>query len=172
MRAEKSRPECTDQLYDYLNSVETGDKSNREGLAARCYFTALFGRGFVRHAPDSTNAALNYGYALILSTVSRALVLHGYSTALGIHHISRVNRFNLSCDLMEPFRPFVDLQVYRQGERSFDKLFKRELIASLQKRVLYGGRHCILEDAVSDFSLRTCRLMTDCRGELPEVRFD
>ena len=168
----KCRATVPDALYEYLNNVQSGDKDNREGLAARIYFRALFGNDFIRYAPDDINAALNYAYSLVLSTVSRALVMYGYSTVLGIHHISRSNRFNLSCDLMEPFRPFMDVLVYRHRARSFDKIFKRELIKGLQQRLIYNSRHMTMEDAIASFVLHCTKMLTEGKTNLPEVYFD
>lgn len=98
-------------LHKFIKEVTVGDKTNREGLSAKMFFRALYGSEFVRMADDVINAALNYGYAIIRSAVSKTLVAYGYNCVLGIHHISETNPFNLAEDLMEPLRPIVDLWV-------------------------------------------------------------
>ena len=98
-------------LRTYLCQIEPRDATNREGHAAKVYFNALFGMDFTRSEENLTNAALNYGYSMILSAFNREIVAHGYLTQLGIFHDNMFNYFNLSCDLMEPFRILVDRRV-------------------------------------------------------------
>ena len=74
----------TELLQQYLEEVEIGDVSNREGQAARVYFNSLFGMSFRRRTENNINAALNYGYTVLLSTVNRVVTLHGYHLGLGI----------------------------------------------------------------------------------------
>ena len=74
--------------------------SQTEGHAAKVYFNALFGRGFTRSEENSINAALNYGYSLILSSVAREIVANGYITQIGIFHDNMFNQFNLASDVM------------------------------------------------------------------------
>lgn len=93
--------------------VRSGDPDNVEAQAARDYWSHLF-PGFVRHGGDDyRNKCLNYGYAVVRAGIARALVAHGLLPALGLHHASVSNAFNLADDLVEPFRPFVDVQVWR-----------------------------------------------------------
>jgi CRISPR-associated protein Cas1 len=88
--------------------VGSGDPDNVEARAARAYWGALFD-GFVRDDPaDLRNKLLNYGYAVMRASVARALVAFGCLPALGLHHASVTNAFNLADDFIEPFRPFVD----------------------------------------------------------------
>ena len=89
-------------LSGYIKEVKIGDKTNREGHAAKIYFKELFGKEFVRHNDDVINSALNYGYAILLSTINKEIINNGYLTQLGIHHKNEFNEFNLTCDLMEP----------------------------------------------------------------------
>lgn len=98
-------------LERYASEVIIGDKKNRESIAAKAYFPALFGAGFRRSDDDITNAALNYGYAIIRSGIAKSLVGYGLNGLLGLHHIGSSNYFNLADDLLEPFRPLVDLWV-------------------------------------------------------------
>jgi CRISPR-associated endonuclease cas1, NMENI subtype len=123
-------------LKPLYTNVKSGDSDNREGIAARLYWTALFGRDFIRDRNiPGTNALLNYGYSILRAAVTRALVSSGLFPALGIFHHHRSNAFPLSDDLMEPFRPFVDEIVFEltiQGEAELNTAIKSRLI-----RVLY-----------------------------------
>ena len=95
-------------LEEYVQQIEPGDITNREGHAAKVYFNALFGTKFTRTEDSPINAALNYGYGLLLSACNREIVANGYITQLGLFHDNMFNQFNLGSDLMEPFRPLVD----------------------------------------------------------------
>ena len=95
-------------MYGIVSEVRSGDTTNREAQAARLYFQTLFGSGFSREKECPTNAALNYGYAVLLSMVNREIVSRGYLTQCGVCHRNEYNQFNLACDFMEPFRPVVD----------------------------------------------------------------
>ena len=111
-----------DKLDSYLPDIVAGDLTNREGHAAKVYFNALFGMTFTRTDKDNLiNAALNYGYSILLSTVNREIVTNGYLTQIGVHHDNMFNQFNLSSDLMEPFRPFIDRTVVKMEHNQFDK---------------------------------------------------
>lgn len=92
--------------------VRSGDPANVEAQAARRYWKALFGQGFSRDQDsEGVNALLNYGYAILRAIVSRAICASGLHPTLGIFHSNRANAFALADDLMEPFRPIVDLLV-------------------------------------------------------------
>ena len=92
-------------------SVRSGDSGNIEAAAAARYFPALFGANFTRGGQNGTNSALNYGYAILRGCMARYLAVYGFMPSLGLHHKSELNSFNLADDLMEPFRPVVDLLV-------------------------------------------------------------
>ena len=94
-------------LSSYLQQIAWNDETNREGHAAKVYFNALFGLDFTRTEDNLINAALNYGYSIILSSFTREIVANGYITQLGLFHDNMFNQFNLASDLMEPFRPLV-----------------------------------------------------------------
>jgi CRISPR-associated protein Cas1 len=103
--------EGTDRLESYARRVRSGDSENLEGQAAAFYFTKLFGKDFQRGQERWTNAALDYGYAVLRGTIARALVAHGLLPSIGLFHASEQNAFNLADDLIEPFRPLIDLYV-------------------------------------------------------------
>lgn len=102
-----------------------GDTSNREGFAAKVYFNSLFGQNFSRNLDSFTNSALNYGYSILMSAFARAIYSCGCITQLGIWHKGASNNFNFACDLMEPFRPVIDLEVIGCNFNSFGAEEKR-----------------------------------------------
>ncbi len=100
-----------DRLESYARRVRSGDSDNLEGQAAAFYFARLFGQGFHRSEERWTNAALDYGYAVLRGAIARGLVAHGFHPSVGLFHDSEQNAFNLADDFIEPFRPLVDLHV-------------------------------------------------------------
>jgi CRISPR-associated protein Cas1 len=102
-----------ERLLAMQGEVRSGDMENLEGQAAAYYFPRLFGNGFFRGEEGWINAALNYGYAILRGAIARGLVAHGLHPSLGIFHASEQNAFNLADDLIEPFRPLVDLWVFQ-----------------------------------------------------------
>lgn len=102
-----------ERLESYARRVRSGDTENMEAQASAFYFRKLFGGGFDRTQEIWINAALDYGYAVLRGAISRALVAHGFLPSIGLHHRSEQNAFNLADDLIEPFRPVVDLHVVK-----------------------------------------------------------
>ena len=100
-----------EDLHYLSKTVRSGDPDNLEATAAAAYFPVLFGSGFSRGEDCRINAALNYGYAILRGAVARNLAVYGLEPCLGIFHHSELNQFNLADDLMEPYRPLVDLFV-------------------------------------------------------------
>lgn len=123
------------QLKPLYMNVKSGDSDNREGIAARLYWGALFGEDFTRDREENgINALLNYGYTVLRAATARALVSAGLTPSLGIFHHNRSNAFPLADDLMEPYRPFVDEVVYHlceEGKMEINKETKVELIGVL-----------------------------------------
>ena len=140
--------EEANMLYAYCNEIEYGDSTNREGHAAKVYFNSLFGKDFSRTQENSINAALNYGYGILLSTVNREIVLNGYITQLGVFHDNMFNQFNLGSDLMEPFRPMVDYYVMKLEPVKFEVEEKRYMIRLLQEEVEIFGKREVFTNAV------------------------
>lgn len=118
-----------DRLDSYARRVRSGDSGNLEGQAAAFYFTQLFGKGFHRNQARFVNAALDYGYAVLRGTIARGLVAHGLLPSLGLFHASEQNAFNLADDVIEPFRPLVDLFVSRQVMPDDDELRPEDKVA-------------------------------------------
>ena len=92
--------------------VRSGDPQNIEAQASRRYWPLLLGEDFRRdRALPGANALLNYGYTVLRAATARAIASAGLHPSLGIHH--QGNPLCLADDLMEPFRPMVDLMVFR-----------------------------------------------------------
>ena len=124
-----------EKLETCARRVRSGDPDNMEGQAAALYFAQLYGADFSRNNKISwTNAALNYGYAILRGAIARGLVAHGLHPTIGLFHNSELNAFNLADDLIEPFRPLVDLYVAKHPTNMTINLLpedKQALIALL-----------------------------------------
>lgn len=127
--------EKSKQLKSYADEVRPGDPTNREGHAAKVYFNSIFDETFYRDMNDPRNAALDYGYTILLSCFNREIVASGYLTQLGIWHRGTENPFNLSSDLMESFRPIIDYWVATKELVSFGKEEKLELVNLLNSKI-------------------------------------
>lgn len=135
-------------LDQYLHEIEFGDRTNREGHAAKVYFNALFGMEFTRNKECAVNAALNYGYGILLSYFNREVVANGYITQLGLFHDNMFNQFNLSSDLMEPFRILVDRLTMDMQPQKFEKEEKMEFIYMLEDEVMIDGKCQYISNAI------------------------
>lgn len=165
---EMKKEEC-DMLYRYIDEICFGDSTNREGHAAKVYFNSLFGKDFTRQNDSPTNAALNYGYSLILSCFNREIIALGYTTKLGLFHDNMFNCFNLSSDLMEPFRPLVDREVCTMFGDAFGKEEKAQLLSVLNQNVQFCGKSQTVANAIHLY----CKCVTDalCENDLGKLRF-
>ncbi len=140
-------------LKGYLEEIIDGDLTNREGHAAKVYFDALFGLKFKRCDNTFINSALNYGYSIILSAFNREIVGDGYNTQLGICHKNEFNAYNLSCDLMEPFRIIVDRAVFNgEDNEMLTPDYKHKLCDILNRTVKINGVNCVLTDAIGIYA--------------------
>lgn len=131
------------KMREYYDSVEFNDATNREGLAAKIYFRALFGNRFSRERDsfDPINGALNYGYAILRAMLARSVMAKGLISAQGIFHRSPYNHFNLVDDYLEVYRPIIDRWVYENMQDEFFTREKRlELINALSMKVIFAGK--------------------------------
>ncbi len=157
----KIKSENYDLLMSYVNEVRVGDKTNREAHSAKVYFNSLFTKSFIRNANDNINAALNYGYSILLSNFNKEIINNGYLTQLGIHHKSEFNQFNLACDLMEPFRPIIDNFVYYNQTREFDSKYKLDLINIFNNNYKYLSKNYTLKDIIKMYTKNTLDCLSD-----------
>ena len=139
-------------LHNYLQEIQFADATNREGHAAKVYFNALFGMDFTRTEESPVNAALNYGYSIILSAFNREIVSNGYITQLGIFHDNRFNHFNLASDLMEPYRILVDRKVYTMKPKKFEHDEKMEMVDVLNQEVFVADRNEYVNNAIKIYT--------------------
>ncbi len=156
-------------LRSYLSQIEPHDITNREGHAAKVYFNALFGMDFTRSEENITNAALNYGYGIILSAFNREIAAQGYLTQLGIFHDNMFNHFNLSCDLMEPFRILVDRKVKGMEFSDFTTEEKHLIVGILNDTVVINQTKQTVLNAIKFY----CRSVFDAlnEGDLSLIQF-
>lgn len=150
-----------DMLMNYITEIQPGDASNREGHAAKVYFNALFGMDFTRSEDNAINAALDYGYGILLSCFNREIIANGYMTQLGLFHDNMFNAFNLASDFMEPFRPVVDRIVAVMDLECFSKDEKREVLKFLSEEVVIDGKIQYVSNAIKIY----CRSIFDVLNE-------
>lgn len=128
-------------LASLVDAVKSGDRDNRESIAAAKYFKLLFAEPIIRNDDNLANALLNYGYAVIRAYIARMIASYGLEPSVGIFHHSELNSFNLADDLIEPFRPVVDLQAVSLAETEEKKLtplLKQKMLEVLSHDVLLG----------------------------------
>ena len=136
-------------IGSYIPDILPGDATNREGHSAKVYFNCLMPCGISRRDGGFLNGCLNYGYAVLLSCFNREIVASGYLTQFGIWHDNEFNQFNLSSDLMEPFRTIVDEIAFSLPEG--DKEFKRKMADILNFQISIDGKTTTLDLAVRTY---------------------
>lgn len=163
------------ELKRLSSSVTEGDFTYCESQAALIYFRELFGEGFSRRVENVQNAALNYGYAIVRGIIARDICAHGFEPALGVFHKNELNAFNLADDLIEPYRPYVDLWVSQnisEDERFLLPQHKRELVSLLYTEVSIDNEVHTLTNAVrktvSSFT-SCCRSNSTRAQKLPKL---
>lgn len=122
-------------LQALVRKVRSGDPENFEAQGAKRYWGLLFGEDFRRDQQGGgINAMLNYGYTVLRAATARAVIAAGLHPTIGLHHSNEGNAMRLVDDLMEPFRPMIDLKVWqlnKQGETTVTPESKRALVRSL-----------------------------------------
>lgn len=142
-------------LLAMVRKVRSGDSSNVEGQAARVYWKSLFGRGFTRDKDgDGINGLLNYGYAILRSTVARHLMGAGLHPGIPLHHANDGNPMRLVDDVMEPFRPVVDCLVWSMTRRGLTKVG----VETKRQLALMPTRSLVADAGISPASLVIQRL--------------
>ena len=153
------------ELKDIASNVKSGDINNSESHSAKLYFQYLYNHFNRRDVSDWRNSAMNYGYSIIRGVISRDLSSSGLIPAIGLHHKNQLNAFNLSDDMIEPFRAFVDNKVnaifINENLPKIHELtheHKIMLVEILQKQVFINGENTTLLNACSIFinSLTNC----------------
>lgn len=159
-----------DRLKPLYCNVKSGDSDNREGAAAKIYWSELFGKEFVRKREGTPpNNLLNYGYTILRAAVARAIMGSGLFPALGIFHRNRYNAFPLADDVMEPYRPFVDdtvCKLFSESRVQLDKETKAELLRILFVDTRFGK---LLRPLEVGLSLTTASLAKCFNGTQKKV---
>lgn len=161
----KEKGKASKRLEYLYKNVTSGDSGNHEAQAAAIYWQSLFdipdfNRGQMGIPP---NNLLNYGYAILRAVIARALVSSGLLPGIGIWHRNKYNAYCLADDIMEPYRPFVDLVVSHIVENydSYEQLnteLKTELLSIPALDVVIDGQKSPLMVAAS----RTSSSLFDC----------
>ena len=130
-------------LSALVRKVRVGDPDNFEAQGARRYWGLLFGDEFRRDQQGTgLNAMLNYGYTVLRAATARAVVAAGLHPTIGLHHSNEGNAMRLVDDLMEPFRPIIDLkvwQLHKHGEGQITPESKRALVRTLYDDMQTGA---------------------------------
>lgn len=165
----REKKEEADLLGQYLEEMELGDATNREGHAAKVYFNALFGKDFSRSVDNVANAALNYGYSILLSAFTREITANGYLTQLGLFHDNMFNPFNLASDLMEPFRPLVDRRVLQLQFSELQHEQKMQLVDILNMEIFVNERKEYVANAIKIYCKSVFDAISD--EDVSQIRF-
>lgn len=160
----------------WSNNVKSGDSENLEGRAAAYYWSAMFAE-----LPNWTrdreglwpNALLNYGYAIVRAMTARALISSGLLPTLGIHHHNKYNAYCLADDIMEPYRPYVDMLVVDMLSQwpyaeEINTDMKAQLLQLPVTDVIIGGKRSPMMVALSQ---TTASLQKCFAGELRKVSY-
>jgi CRISPR-associated protein Cas1 len=150
--------------------IRSGDPGNLEAQAAQRYFPAMFGKGFYRHRDgDGPNAMLNYGYTVLRAATARAIVGAGLHPSLSLQHRSRGDALRLADDVMEPFRPAVDLVVHglmREGVDRLDTTAKRRLAEVLHADFVTAEGATPLSNVLARLAVSLAQVFTGERKKL------
>lgn len=140
-----------EEIDNMRKGIVSGDKTNIEAKAAAIYFKQLFGKEFYREKECIENGALNYGYAIVRGMIARTLIMYGFEPSIGIFHHNQLNNFNLADDLIECFRPVVDLYVLNNIDFSHKYLTpedKQKIFNIVNCLVLIDGKKFNIQGAI------------------------
>lgn len=166
--------EKIDMFDEYIAEIEGHDDINREGTAAKVFFNALYEQEYTRFESDPINAAQNYGYSILSSCISRQLSLLGFNLCIGVNHEGHTNPFNLTYDMIEPFRALVDYYIYENKTNLTDELnvqTKKELVNILNVKVKVNASQVSVQYAIELLCKSYLRMLEFGEGELdlPEI---
>ncbi|WP_457608232.1 type II CRISPR-associated endonuclease Cas1 [Nitratifractor sp.] len=159
------------KLRSYAEQLRPGDPYGAEAKSARLYWSALFAD--LKREPDSLdirNQALNYAYAVLRSLITRDLAAAGFLPALGLWHDNRYNAFNLSDDLMEPFRPVVDAAILLLLPRYDDEILRPEFKRAILS--IYDSEYLIYEGGISNLRTVSKRYVHSFKATLKEGKIE
>ncbi len=161
----------SNNIKNLVKDVQSGDKTNKEAHAAQIYFKNYLPSGTRTDSPYT--AALNYGYTVLRAGIARSAVSYGWLVSRGIHHDNDLNPFNLVDDLIEPFRPVVDLMIgTKRPPETLTPEYKRYLVTVFEYCVLIDGKEYIVQNAIDEMMKSLKRAIVNNNYELlqlPEV---
>lgn len=140
-------------LDGFEKKVLSGDVTNIEAQASLKYFKSLFGEKFKRRDENTLNAFLNYGYSIIRGFVARSVVCHGLMPFYGINHSNQFNQFNLADDLIEPFRPIVDIyvKIFLSNETELTPKIKSQIFDLINFDIEINGQKQTISNGIDMF---------------------
>ena len=140
--------EGSEKVKMYSSEVASGDTTGREAAAASEYFRHYITEGSRRDGPYV--APLDYGYSVVRAGIARETVAGGWLVSRGLHHDNDLNPFNLVDDLLEPFRPVVDLLVEeRMLTSEFDSATRSQLAQIFEYAIEMDGKRYSVQSAIS-----------------------
>ena len=156
----------TEIVAAYATNIDIKNVDSKESCAAKDYFSH-YHDGLNRRTDDPINSRLNYGYAVIRSSIARNVVAAGFHPAFGIHHNNQLNPFNLADDLIEPFRPMVDLVAHKNIGAN-ERLTKAEryfLAGTLYNACIINGTKINILTAITEMCKSLKRIIYDDSDE-------
>lgn len=161
-----------DVLKPYQEKVSSGDTGNLEATASLIYFKELFGKDFVRRDENVINTFLNFGYSIIRGAIARCITSHGLTPFLALFHSNSYNSFNLADDLIEPFRPIVDLlvKIKLSEEKEITPRIKLDLFNILNIDVDIEGQKQTVSNAIELFVQSYIRSLKVNKNLLKEIK--
>ena len=143
------RLDGAEELETMAKSVASDDALNAEATAAAFYFKRLLGGASRRDDSVFFNTCINYGYSIVRGLAARSLAVCGFETSLGLHHCNTLNAFNLADDVMEVFRPLVDVWVYTYvGGNELTAAVKKSIFSLINAETIVDGGRYTLSNAM------------------------
>lgn len=167
-------PACRQRLLVLASQVRSGDSSNVEATAARLYWSQYVAGSFRRipQTRDGLNGLLDYGYAVVRAALTRELVINGLDPSIPLHHSAERNRFALCDDLIEPLRPFVDLEARSEWLRPVNiQPQVKNMVGVLKAPAITSGGRGPLDEAISRYitSFKRCVIDRTQTIDIPRI---
>ena len=158
--------EGAEDIAAYADLVKQETVDGCEAFSAKQYFQ-LCHKDLNRRATDPINSRLNYGYAVVRSAIARSLVSTGFHPTFGLYHNSQLNAFNLADDLIEPFRPMVDLTALAMSgsNQQLTKKERGQLALVLHQACLVDGVKVNMMTAIDLMTESLKRIMLENSAE-------
>ena len=172
LEAINSNKRTITRLTVLKDTVSNNDSTNNEGIAAKFYFKELFGESFIRGNDDPINDALNFGYKILASFISRFIASRGYLTQLGMHHIGEANPFNLPYDFIEVFRVYIDAWVVVNVSDQFTMKHRQYLINILNNYILFNKKKYRLNKVIETICDNYLAYLCESTDDIIKYNYD